>query len=157
MTIRRDPSTLHGAIEAAVNESGGYAVAADIIAKPEKWLRDASNPDRDPAKAGQLTYAHARQLTRAGVLALAQDLAALAGMALVPLDTAEGIPAADVMAKGADIMREAGEAAVAFAAAAADGNITEAERKDLLREAQDVERAVGRAKRMLAGTPERGD
>lgn len=127
MTYRRNPLTLHGVIEAAAAELGGWDVAADVIEKPGKWLRDASNPHLEGRHANTLTFAQVRTLTRAGAQAFAQDLAASLGMALVPLG-AEGANSVEVMNKTAALMGAAGQAVALVGEAAADGVFTNTER-----------------------------
>lgn len=150
MTHRRNPNTQHGVIEEGARELGGWDAAGDIIEKPGKWLRDAANPSLEGRHANTVTYNQARNLTRAGALAFAQDLAGLAGMALVPLENGLADPA-EIMNRSAELMREAGEAMAVVGASVADGKITASERSDMERQVLDVERAARELRRTLAG------
>jgi hypothetical protein len=151
MTKARCPLSLHGVIRSAYDELGGVAALPVILPhRSEGWLHASTNPDLEGRHQAKLTYEDARALTRAGAMAFAQDLAALCGMALVPIEAKRGT-AADMLRRGAAVMMEAGEAASTVALACADGKITEAERRAMRSQLIDVKRATTEALLTLGG------
>lgn len=148
MTKRRNPLTGHGVIDAAFR-AVGFEYIAEKLGRTKKWASEATDADRAD-KVGQLTYCQARTLTELGIHDFAHDLAACAGMALVPLDA---IPAdvTEVMQKSARLMAESGEAVGTIALALADGKITAAEREEMTRQLLDVKRATAEALKALGG------
>lgn len=53
--------------------------AADLIQRQDNWLYKAADPDVDERRKATLSYEEARTLSRGGAVALAEDLALLAG------------------------------------------------------------------------------
>lgn len=80
----RTPGSLHHALTRAINEVGGLPAAADLIQRQENWLYKAADPDVDERRKATLSYEEARTLSRTGAMALAEDLALLAGGFFLP-------------------------------------------------------------------------
>ncbi|MGN6208815.1 phage regulatory CII family protein [Asticcacaulis sp.] len=139
MTKQNCPVSLHGVTERAFDQIGGFDEVLTVLAARKRGaLYDMIDPDRDPTKAAKLTYADARALTRAGATALAEDLARLCGMQLVPLG-GDGAPVpVELMTRTSALMTETGEAVSTVAAAIADGRLEGREIKDIRTQVQDV-------------------
>lgn len=137
--IRR-PRTLHAALEAAIDQLGGAEKAGDVIERSRSWMYSAADPDRDPDKRATVTYAQARALARAGGVAIAEDMALLAGGAFMP-----GVPdlgPGEVQALLADYVAEHGQFASELIQRAADGKVCTTDAMASLKPLDDALRAL---------------
>jgi hypothetical protein len=87
----------------------------------------------------QIAYAEARQLTKGGAVAFAEDLALLAGGVFVPQACAPGVSIEELTAESA---RQFGEKLACAVRALANGRLTAREIEKWLRETDDVVRVV---------------
>lgn len=81
---RREPGSLHEALQKAIAQLGGVAVAADLIGRGADWLYSAADPNRERAKAALLNHVELRAMCRAGATAIAVDFAHQAGGEFLP-------------------------------------------------------------------------
>lgn len=135
----RSPGTLHAAVRSAAEELG-YQTAADLVERSESWVHSAGDPDRDPNKAANLTYAQARAWSRGGATALASDLAVLAGGAFLPVSIDPDLDAAH--AAVAAFSLESGEAVSAIVQCVADGKLCAADARKSIPQIDDALRAL---------------
>ena len=136
----RTPGSLHHALTRAINEVGGLPAAADLIQRQENWLYKAADPDVDERRKATLSYEEARTLSRTGAMALAEDLALLAGGFFLP-PMPDDAPHALQMAV-ASYAAESGEVLSEILKRAADGDFSARDATASLKEIDDALRAL---------------
>lgn len=148
----RAPGSLHLALTRAINEVGGLTAAADVIQRAETWLYTAADPDVERRREAKLSYEEARSLSRSGAIALAEDLALLAGGVFLPPvpDTA---PHALQMAV-ATYAAESGEALGEIIRRAADGDFSKQDASASLKEIDEALRALMNIRAIAVATAE---
>jgi len=145
MTKVRCPLSVHGVIQAAIEEAGGHAcVQVSLPHRSERWLYASTDPDTDFRRKAQWTLDDVRAVTAAGVTSFVHDLARIAGMYAQPLPDDGDLPLSDLLGDAARLMKESGEAVSAVLSAKADGVITPAEAAELRRELLEVSMVVNR-------------
>lgn len=136
----RRPGSLHHALTRAINEVGGLSAAADLIQRQEPWIYKAADPDVDERRKATLSYEEARTLSRSGAVALAEDLALLAGGVFLP-------PVADMAPKALQMAlstyaAESGEALAEIIRRAADGDFSQRDAQASIKEIDEALRAL---------------
>ncbi len=143
MTIQRCPLSIQGVITDGFKEVGGKSNVLVILPnRNEKWISNVTNPYLEGRHQTSITYEDVRALVRGGAVSFVHDLAGLAGMHAEPGAAAEGSSPVSLMGLVGKMFAESGEAGAIMATAAADGVIDKREAAEILKELQDVRRAV---------------
>ena len=148
----RTPGSLHHALTRAINEVGGLSSAADLIQRQDNWLYKAADPDVDERRKATLSYEEARTLSRSGAVALAEDLALLAGGVFLP-PIADAAPKALQMALSV-YATESGEALAEIIRRAADGDFSGRDAEASLKEIDEALRALMAVRDIAVATSE---
>lgn len=135
MTKQRDYGSTKDIVTRLVDQAGGVKRSAFLLGRAASRVYELCDPARDD----QMSFEAVRKLTEfTGATAAAEDLAALAAGAFMPIEPAAD-PLTELSAKSAE---EHGELMGALMRAAADGSVNEYEARDLLKECDQHLRAV---------------